>query len=122
MNIAQSQANQLENRMIRFAADCINLSRALGISAENQIILNQLIRSATSVGANYAEANNAVSKQDFKNKLYISKKEASETRYWLRLLKTVDASGQNIDGLIDECTQLVLILQKSVSTLLNGRR
>ena len=78
-----------------------------------------MVRAATSVGANYTEANNAVSRQDFKNKIYISKKEASETRYWLRLL---EASNPEIDisKIIDECTQIILILQKSVSTLRNG--
>lgn len=49
-------------------------------------IIKQLIRAGTSIGANYAEANGASSKKDFKNKIHICKKEAQETRYWLRIL------------------------------------
>lgn len=49
-------------------------------------LINQLIRSGTSVGANYREANGAVSKRDFQNKIFICKKEAKETLYWLELV------------------------------------
>lgn len=84
----------------------------------SEIICKQLIRSATSVGANYAEASNASSKMDFRNKIYISKKEASESRYWLRLAsKTykIDTS-----DLIDEASQLIRIFQSAVSTIKNS--
>ncbi|NLC31601.1 MAG: four helix bundle protein [Candidatus Moranbacteria bacterium] len=49
-------------------------------------MLSQLIRSATGIGANYCEANNASSKKDFRNKIFICKKEAQETKYWLRMM------------------------------------
>ena len=51
-------------------------------------IISQLVRSATSIGANYCEANGASSKKDFKNKIHICKKEAQETKYWLRIIST----------------------------------
>lgn len=84
------------------------------------VLVSQLIRAATSIGANYAEANNAASKQDFRNKIFIAKKEAAESRYWLRLFSRLNPS---IDTavLIDKASQLLLILQKIISTLKNGK-
>ena len=79
-------------------------------------IIDQLVRSGTSIGANYMEAINASSKKDFKNKLIISKKEAQETKYWLTLLKEcIDNS--EIVTLEKECHELNLIFQKSINTL-----
>lgn len=60
-------------------------------------LINQLIRSGTSIGANYMEANGASSKKDFKNKIHICKKEAKETMHWLRMLARAD------ENIKDEC-------------------
>lgn len=106
--------------MIDFALDCINLSKNTLKTGENRVILDQLVRASSSIGANYTEANNAVSRMDFRNKIYTAKKEAAEARYWLRLLEKSNPEIK-IDRLIDECTELLLILQKSVSTLNKGR-
>jgi four helix bundle protein len=120
MNISQVRAKNLEDRMTNFALQCITLSRNSPKTSENRVILDQLVRASSSVGANYTEANNAVSRLDFRNKIYTAKKEASESRYWLRLL-TKSNPEIIADELIDECTQLLLILQKSVTTLKNGK-
>lgn len=120
MNISQDKSKQLEDRMMEFAINVIKLTKSVSKSVENEIICKQLIRSATSVGANYAEANNAASKQDFKNKIFIAKKEAAESRYWLKLLAKTNAD-VNANKLIDESTQLLLILQKIISTMKNGK-
>lgn len=75
--------------------------------------MKQIIRSATSVGANYMEANGASSKKDFCNKIYICKKEAQETRHWLRMLiACLDGSNKEIDRLADEAQQLSMIFHK----------
>jgi len=82
-----------------------------------QTILNQLLRSATSIGANYMEARNGSSKKDFINKLYICKKEAQETEYWLRMtLKCIPAMKDQILVLSREAHELLLIFQKIIST------
>lgn len=81
-----------------------------------QPLLNQLIRSATSIGANFIEAKNASSKRDFRNKVYIAKKEASETLYWLKLLEEFTNAKQLII-LQKECQEIILILQKIITTL-----
>ena len=83
-------------------------------------IIDQLVRSATSVGANYAEANNAISKTDFRNKIFIAKKEAAETEYWLSLIYDFSNNKSVCDGLKDECRQLLMIFQKIASTLNHG--
>ena len=76
----------LEERTAKFSENVIDFIKSVNRNPLNDSILRQLIRSATSVGANYCEANNASSKQDFRNKIYICKKEINETKYWFRML------------------------------------
>ena len=76
----------LEERTAKFGEEIIILSKKVNKNTITIPILNQLIRSGTSIGANYCEANGASSKKDFRNKIHICKKEAIETRYWLRML------------------------------------
>lgn len=116
MSISQDKSRQLEERMMNFAIGIIELSKTIKHTKENDIMLTQLIKSATSIGANYAEANNASSRADFKNKIFIAKKEAAESRYWLRLLSKVNVMLE-VNPLLDESTELLLILQKIISTL-----
>ena len=75
--------NDLEQRTKRFALDVIGLCRALPKCREADVLARQLLRSATSVGANYREAQRGVSRPDFKNKIGTVEKEAAETQYWL---------------------------------------
>lgn len=105
---------------MNFAVDIISLTKSLPNTAENKIIISQIIRSSTSIGANYTEANDAASKQDFRNKIFIAKKEAAETRYWLDLLRRVN-QGVDESSIRDENTQLIMILQKIISTMKNGK-
>ncbi len=67
MNTKTDRALQFEERLSDFAIDVINLTKKTPDNSENKVINAQLIRSATSIGANYTEANNAASKQDFRN-------------------------------------------------------
>lgn len=108
----------LEARTKEFSKDLIRFCKSLPRDIVINPINSQLIRSGTSIGANYCEANNASSKSDFRNKIFISKKEAQETLYWLDLL--LDACSQeadNINQLRDECMQFIRIFQKITSTL-----
>lgn len=79
--------------------------------------MDQLIRSATAIGANYAEANNAASKTDFRNRIFIAKKEAAETKYWLELLKDLVTEKSTCESLLKESHYLLMTLQKIVNTL-----
>jgi len=87
----------------------------LGHSKISAPILNQLVRSGTSIGANIEEADSAPSRKDFKNKMFIAKKEAAETIYWLKLM--IDAEVVNnptnkekAKGLLEECSQILKII------------
>jgi len=76
----------LEKRTKLFALAIIKFSSSLPRTRELDILMRQLIRSATSIGANYREANRGVSRADFTNKIGTVQKEAAETQYWLGLL------------------------------------
>ena len=80
-------------------------------------ITSQVIRSASSIGANFVEANNGSSKQDFRNKIFIAKKEANETKYWLRMLQKLGDSTDELQCLLSEVQEFILILQKIINTL-----
>ncbi len=80
----------LEERTFRFAQDCRALVKRLPRTLANLEDGRQLIRSSGSVGANYIEANEALSKKDFLMRVKISRKESKECRFWLRLLDTGD--------------------------------
>jgi four helix bundle protein len=71
----------LEERTAKFGGEIIRFCKTLKQDSINKPIINQIVRSATSIGANYMEANAASSKKDFKNKIHICKKEAQETKH-----------------------------------------
>lgn len=107
---------QLEGRMLEFSVAVVKHCAKLKQSVLKTIV-SQVIRSATSIGANFTEANNASSKLDFRNKIYIAKKEASETKYWLKMLQKLGDNGEELEKLIQECQQFMMILQKITSSL-----
>lgn len=96
----------LEERTLNFSKDIISYCRNQKLNAVDSIIIKQLIRSATSIGANYREANETDMKKDFRNKIRIARKECRETIYWLELL---DSSNNN-DNLKKEALELMKIL------------
>ncbi len=79
-------AKQLEQRTLNFAVGVMRLTRRIPNTAEFKVVRRQLSRSASSIGANYREANRARSKADFRNKIRICEAEASESVYWLEIL------------------------------------
>jgi four helix bundle protein len=76
----------LERRTKMFSLALIKFTAQLPGTREADVLSRQLLRSATSIGANYREANRGVSRADFVNKIGIVQKEASETQYWIELL------------------------------------
>ena len=103
-------------RTANFGGEVIKLCRAVPQDSISKPIISQLIRSATSVGANYAEATAASSRKDFANKIYIARKEAQETKHWLRMIAEI-VDPVKVANLTQECHELILILQKTTSTL-----
>ena len=78
----------------------------------------EVVRAGTSIGANYMEANGASSKQDFRNKIFICKKEAQETKHWLRMLANcIPEKRELMRNLWKECQELTMIFQKITSSL-----
>ncbi|QQS19076.1 four helix bundle protein [Candidatus Saccharibacteria bacterium] len=78
-------------------------------------LVDQLTGSSSSIGANYAEACNGVSRMDFRNKIYIAKKEAAETRFWLDLCMEVQPKDDEWVRLRQEAHELLIILQAIVN-------
>ena len=79
-------ANIIEDKSFAFAVRIVNLYRHLNETKKEFVLSKQLLRSGTSIGANVAEAEQAQSTPDFVSKMSIALKEASETKYWIRLL------------------------------------
>ena len=103
--------NDLLDRTFNFGIDCIKLLRFLPNYEEYKVIRNQLIRSSTSIGANYEESQAGSSIADFKNKVRISLKEARESNYWLRIIKSLkDFESTELDRLLQESREIKNIL------------
>ena len=113
-----SSKYNLEERTATFGEAVIEFCKSLKQDAISKPIIVQLIRSATSVGANYMEANGASSRRDFSNKIFICKKEAQETKHWLRMLVTCFPEKKaDIRPLWQEAQELTIIFQKITSSL-----
>ncbi|WP_345234124.1 four helix bundle protein [Hymenobacter saemangeumensis] len=111
MDTPKHQAGPLLQKSFAFAVRVMKLHRHLQAKEHEFNVSKQLVRSATSIGANAEEATGAISSADFTSKLSIAYKEARETSYWLRLLH---ASGYLEEKLFvsfhDDCQQLCRIL------------
>jgi len=112
------RANELEKELVDYSVRVIKFIKKIEKDIPRSLA-DQIIRSATSVGANYTEAINGSSKADFKNKIFIAKKEASETKYWFNIIK--ELTPEPVDDLLVETQKFIMILQKTINTL-NGRK
>ncbi len=100
----------LEERTAKFGENVIDLCKSIPRTVITQPIINQPVKSSTSVGANYCEADDAESKRDFKHKIGICKKEARESKHFLRMLsKALPEIENNVDPLLKEAKELNLI-------------
>lgn len=103
----------LEERTAKFGEDIIDFIKTLPRNDINKTLINQIIRSATSIGANYMEANQASSKKDFKNKIHICRKESNETKHWIRMIShTNEDKKEDCRKLWKETHELTLIFSK----------
>ncbi len=108
----------IRERTFEFAIRVIELCRKLPRDEVNRIFINQVIRSATSIGANLEEAQGANTRPEFTNCTNIAKKEARETNYWLRLIAEANpAFKKKMDEIIIESESIVKILTASVKKL-----
>ena len=103
--------NVIEEKSFKFAIRVVNLNKHLRAEKKEHVLSKQLLRSGTSIGANIAESQQAQSRADFLSKLEIALKEASETKYWLRLLRATDyLSASEFDSIHSDCVELEKIL------------
>ncbi|SRR3989344_644955 len=100
----------LEERTAKFGEDIIEFARSLPDMPVNRPLVNQIVRSGTSIGANYMEADAAESKKDFRHKIGICKKESKETTHWLRMIAKANPDWKdNCRKLWQEAHELTLI-------------
>ncbi len=103
----------LEERTALFGEEIIRFSKKIPVSSLTNRLIDQLVGAATSVGANYCEADDAVSKKDFRHKISISKREARETKFFLRMIATaVPELKEDAKPLWQEAKELHLIFAK----------
>jgi len=111
----KATAPNIQNRSFSFALSTLRVCKAIAENEREFIITKQLSRSATSVGANIREAQNAESKNDFIHKLAISQKECNESLYWFELLiELIDKDKTEIIRLRKEAYELHLILSSII--------
>lgn len=106
----------LRERTFDFGLRIIRISKQVPNSKENIVLVRQLLRAGTSIGANVEEAEAAYTRQEFSYKMSIALKEARETQYWLRLVKESNiVQSDHLDALISEAEELKKILGSIVA-------
>jgi len=109
----------LEERTATFGENIIDFAKSLERNDINRPLIGQIVRSGTSIGANYMEADGAESKKDFNHKIALVKKEAKETKHWLRMIaKANPTKTNNCQQLSREAQELTLIF----SSILRSNR
>ena len=112
----------LKDRTLRFALKIIELADLLPNKRSADILGKQIIRSATSVGANYRAACKARSKADFISKIIVVEEEADESQYWLELLMSLEKGDQHeIASMLEEARELTAIFTASGKTAKQNR-
>ena len=103
---------------MRFAVRIVKLYQFLCDEKKEYTLSKQILRSGTSIGANLAEAESAISRKDFLSKLYIALKECSETLYWLELMKETEyLTEEQFQSLHRDCEELRKMLSSSTKTI-----
>ncbi len=114
--IQNSKQYDLEERTFRFAKDVRRFVKKLPKTISNIEDIKQVARSSGSMGANYIEANEALSRKDFVMRIKISRKETKETEFWLRLLDTGDNKELEVER--EKLTKETIELRKIFGAIL----
>jgi len=110
----------LEERTAKLGEDVIALCKTIRQNAITKPLISQFVRSTTSIGANYMEANGAASRRDFANKINICRKEAQESKHHLRMLLSYDSGLKpKAERVEKEILEVILIFGKIYGTLKN---
>jgi len=110
--------NIIQAKSFKFAVEIIETYKIICSEKKEFILSKQLLRSGTSIGANISEAQYGQSTKDFIHKLQISRKEASETLYWLRLLEATDYLSIDKSKIMKEnCVELLKIMTSIIKSI-----
>jgi four helix bundle protein len=108
----------LREKSYKFALRIIKLYKFMTAEYKEFVLSKQILRAGTSIGANIEESVHAQSKTDFIHKLSIAQKEASETNYWLRLLRDSEyMSDKQAESLLNDCEEMQKLLAASIKTV-----
>jgi four helix bundle protein len=111
--MANKTSTEVIEGMIQLSVDVISLCQQLHLPRS---VVDQVTRSVTSIGANFTEAQDASSKKDFLSKIYIAKKEASETKYWLAIIVKLTRDSNELIAVSEATQRYIMMLQKIVNT------
>ena len=114
-------SEELQERLFQFSVSVIKFLRNWKSGRETDVIRYQLSKPATSVGANYEEAQAAISRKEFAVKISIALKEIRETKYWIKILNAIEDENEEITSLLDESDELAKILGK-ISSKVNASK
>lgn len=110
--------NVAKEKSEAFAVRIVKLYKFLTETKQEHILSKQILRSGTSIGANLAESEYAISADDFTSKVYIALKECSETEYWLKLLKNTEyITQEQYDSIFDDCEEIRKLLSSTTKTM-----
>ena len=110
--------NVIADKSFKFAVRIVNLYKYLNAQKKEFVLSKQLLRCGTSIGANVAEAQNAQSTADFLSKLNTALKEATETKYWIRLLRETEyLSEEQFQSVLQDCVELEKLLVSIVKSI-----
>jgi four helix bundle protein len=117
MEREKSLSDELEERLIEFAAEIAMLSTEVATTPAGKHIALQILRSGTATASNYAEARGAESRKDFIHKLGVVQKELNETSAWLRILSRINLGKADLlVAILQENVELARIITKSIMT------
>ncbi len=111
--MTNNTSTEIIDRLIDLSVDIINYCKNSGLPRS---VVDQVTRSSTSIGANFTEAQDASSRKDFVNKIFIAKKEAAETRYWLQIIARLSPNDAQIRDFADRTQKFVMMLQKIINS------
>ncbi|MBN3033219.1 MAG: four helix bundle protein [Candidatus Saganbacteria bacterium] len=107
----------IRERLLRFSRRIISLTKSLPRTIDSEVIIKQMVKSGTSIGANFEEADGALTKKDFINKVAIARKEAKETKYWLKIIAGNYLAKELIEQDIKEAEEIICILSAILKKL-----
>jgi four helix bundle protein len=120
-NLKNGKVYDIRKRTFLFGQRILEIAEALPMNNINDVLQDQLVKSGTSIGANMEEADGTLTKRDFVNKVVIARKEARETKYWLRLISGKYIEEVKIRDDIIEAQEIINVLSAIITKTREGK-